>query len=187
MPNDNISHAMDVMIQEINAYENELISMGIRFMEKKLFEDAKKVSISGVKLKTFREKFNLLKSSWESDIDIETRSNVIIKNIKSIAPHHKGAATRLRITFSNGKIIEEKYASETFVLAIVHLGLDKVNTLNIKLNGINIISRQPHEKYSQTKVDGYYIMTHSNTEKKKQLIEKIARKIGIVVKTEIIH
>ena len=78
----------------------------------------------------------------------------------------KGPRKRLRVEFSDGAIIDEAKAIDTFVESIRHIGLQHVSKLLIKQDGRPLVSTQEPESSMARKfrqIDGYFINTHSGT------------------------
>ena len=57
--------------------------------------------------------------------------------------------SRLKITFGNGKVIQETQAAETFRQFVMTVGVEQVQSLNIKVCKIPLISNTLHEKYQR--------------------------------------
>lgn len=112
------------------------------------------------------------------------------KEIGKTGPKGKiSAATRLKITFANGNVIQELQASETFRKFVMEIGAERVRSLGLKQNKVPLISNTLDKKYksSQKAVgNGWYLMTCSNTLTKKRDIERIANAFKVKVKVEII-
>jgi len=49
-----------------------------------------------------------------------------------------------------------------------------------------LITDKKHDKYNQTKLGDLYIMTHSNTQSKKNLLQEIAKELGVSLTVEIL-
>ena len=104
----------------------------------------------------------------------------------SSKPHNETTGkTILKITF--GSVIECNKASETFRQFVLMVGIEKVRSLNYKYNKMPLVSNTLDDKYSQVPLnDGWYLMTHSSTKKKKYQIERIAKELHIDIKVEIV-
>ena len=79
--------------------------------------------------------------------------------------------SRLKITFGNGKVIQETQAAETFRQFVMTVGVEQVQSLNIKVCKIPLISNTLHEKYQRAQKplgNGRFLMTCSNTKTKKE-------------------
>lgn len=95
--------------------------------------------------------------------------------------------TRLRITMPDGAIIQEKFASDSLVKFVSIVGPERVREVGLKANKVPLISNTQDPKYksSQKPVgNGWYVMTCSDTPKKKEQIELIAAHLGLNVKVE---
>ena len=90
---------------------------------------------------------------------------------------------------TNGNVIQESQASETFRKFVMEIGAERVRSLGLKQNKVPLISNTLDKKYksSQKAVgNGWYLMTCSNTLTKKRDIERIANAFKVKVKVEII-
>jgi hypothetical protein len=103
--------------------------------------------------------------------------------------HGHSSPTRLRITFQGGEVIEGRNAAETFVTALEKIGFERVAQLNKTLSGAPLVSRSEaaFDYQGKTMTGGWYVCTHSNTRKKKELIEEIAFRFGVQVGVEIVN
>ena len=101
----------------------------------------------------------------------------------------KGKNTRLRVTLSSGEVIEEPFATDTFRLFVLHVGIEKVFALGLSQSNVPLVTTVLDDKYRGAQKllkDGWYLMTNSPTTKKKKVIEQIAAAVGIWVKVEIV-
>ena len=95
------------------------------------------------------------------------------------------AATVLEVIMPNGEKIAHKNASDTFVEVIEKIGIQKVEKLNKKLNGV-LISTTNHPTRTQHEAGGYYIATHARTERKKRCLEEIAKDLDVPLEVKIV-
>ena len=99
----------------------------------------------------------------------------------------KAPATRLRVTFGDGTVIEEPKAAETFQKFVMKVGVDKVRSVGIIRNKIPLVSNTLDSKYQSQQrevADGWYLVTCTTTPSKKKDMEKIASALGLNVKVE---
>lgn len=186
MNQDGVSIAFDVMLEEIAAIENQLAAEGASAFQERRYKDADRLSQSGKRLLAFREKLEQLRDEWKSGIDIDTRKRLNVEIGYSIAPHTKGPKTKLRVSLASGRVIQRSNAAQTFVDVIEELGVDAVRRLGLSVNGIPLVDTKKDKKYNQTKRGGYFIITHSNTRTKKDLLERIGKRLGKPLKVEIV-
>ena len=102
---------------------------------------------------------------------------------------NKAAGTVLRVTFPKGPVIAEPSARKTFVKCIEHIGLQRVRGLGLTLCKVPLVSNTQDKKYniSQFPVeDGLYVMTHSSTKQKAQILEKISDQLHLGLRVEIV-
>jgi hypothetical protein len=130
-----------------------------------------------------------LLEDWQSGIDVSTRHRFAerraTKKGKTVATHSKGPKTALRVRFPDGTTIEEHYAADTFALALKHIGFARVEALGLTENRLPLVGNTRSEEYGQRRIDGKYVCTHSSTQKKKETLEKIAKKLGLSLKVDV--
>ena len=75
----------------------------------------------------------------------------------------------------------------TFCEVIEKIGLQKVEKLNIRSCGSNLVSKIKNPVYRQNKFkNGYYIITQTSTNQKKKHLELISKKLNLNLTVEII-
>lgn len=97
--------------------------------------------------------------------------------------------TRLRVTRPDGSIIEESKATITLAMTIQEIGVERVRSLNLSLDGMNLILIGENTLYPSQQYylgDGYYLNTHSSTDRKKYHLEKMFKALGLEWKVEIV-
>lgn len=92
----------------------------------------------------------------------------------------------LRVRMSDGKIIKDKNATETFCDVIERIGLMKVRALDIKLSGLNLVSTTKDPNRQQRKVDSLYIFTNISTATKKKILDRISKTLKLRMTVEVI-
>lgn len=95
----------------------------------------------------------------------------------------------LRVTYPNGKIVEERLVYKTLLYVINTAGAERVKSLGIIINGINLISNILNPKYSERQAqkpvgNGLFVMTCSDTDTKLQQIKQISDAFGLNLKVE---
>lgn len=101
----------------------------------------------------------------------------------------KQPVTRLKITFSDGTVIQERNAAETFVAFVRKVGIERVRSLGLKQCKIPLVSNTIDKKYGDKQKhlgNGWYLMTNTSTQSKLKDIESIAKALNIKVKVNII-
>ena len=124
-------------------------------------------------------------SSLAKDINHRLRSTRSQKSSKG----KKGPRKRLRVEFSDGAIIDEVKAIDTFVESIRHVGLQHVSKLPIKKDRGALVSTQEPESpiaWKFRKIDGYFINAHSGTNDKAKYIQQIADALRLDVSISIV-
>jgi len=109
------------------------------------------------------------------------------KTDKTITSSHKSSWTGLVVTFPNGKIINNRYAYETLIETVETVGVQKVAALGLKHVGLDFITKTRDDFYNQHELaDGFLILTHSSTDKKKRQLEDISEKLSLGLKVEVV-
>jgi len=92
--------------------------------------------------------------------------------------------TRLRVTMPDGNVIEHPKAIDTWIEVILELGPDRV----LEVDDGQIISTSPNFRSGRPEVQHgqYYIAKDYSTSRKKELLERIASRIGVQMKVEIV-
>ncbi len=92
-------------------------------------------------------------------------------------PEGKKKSHILRVTYPDGKIIQERVVAKTLVEVVRNANPEQISSLNILLAGVNLVTKEISEKYEKCQMpiqDGYYVMTLSDTPKKYQIIKLIS-------------
>jgi hypothetical protein len=183
MNRDGVATAFELIIEEIEAVAAGINGQGIKAFNNEAYDLAQQLGESGRNLQEFKAKVESLLEDWQSGIDVTTRQRFSAhkktRDAKKTTSHSKASKTRLHVTFSDGTKIEEYYAADTFALALRHLGLPRVEALGLTESGIPLVGSVRSEQYNQRRIDGRYICTLSNTQKKKDTLGKIAKRLGV--------
>jgi len=99
----------------------------------------------------------------------------------------KSSKTNLRVTFPDGKVIENRFAYETLYEVVKLAGTEKVRALGIVQCGVPLVSNTLDNFYNQKEISkGLYLITHSSTVQKRQQIERISEALKLGLKVEIV-
>ena len=85
-------------------------------------------------------------------------------------------ATRLKVTLQDGTVIERRNAVDTLVEVVMALGPEKV--MSADEEGL-IIRKTPFDRGSLRQIGDYYITTDYGTSRRKQLLDRIAKRLGV--------
>jgi hypothetical protein len=95
----------------------------------------------------------------------------------------------LRVTFSDGRVVEDKNVSTTYCVFIKEVGAERINSLGIFHAGVNIVSKELDSKYSNYQKDigdGWYVMTNSSTLLKYQDLQRIIDEYGLEISVSLV-
>ncbi|SUP54982.1 Uncharacterised protein [Weeksella virosa] len=124
----------------------------------------------------------------EEEESIITKRKEFKKEVKyTLKPHTKSSKTNLLVTLSTGEKIKNRLAMDTFCEVIQKIGLEKVEKLNIRSCGSNLVSKIKNPIYRQKRLkSGYYIITQTSTQQKKKHLQLISKKLNLGLIVEII-
>lgn len=106
---------------------------------------------------------------------------------KACTSSPKSTRTNLRVTFPDGRVIENRFAYETLQEVVVMAGPEKVRALGIIQNGVPLVSTTVDNFYIQKELgSGLYLITHSSTNQKRKQIRAISEAFDLGLKVEII-
>lgn len=95
---------------------------------------------------------------------------------------------RLKVTFADGTVFCEMYASDTMILTLNHLGPERVAALGMVANHLPLVSREVYPAYAEwTKdlADGWHLLAQSDTDQKYLQLRSIVEKLHLDAKIEI--
>jgi hypothetical protein len=99
---------------------------------------------------------------------------------RTIPPHLKAKATNLVVSFPDGTQISNQYAYQTLCDTIEKAGPESVMALEIRVYGIDLVSKTKNNRYVQHKIKGgYLVLTQTSTEVKKTQLEVISRRLNL--------
>jgi hypothetical protein len=183
---DGVNTAFSLILGEIENVIEELTAEGTQAFQQRHYDEANRLSRIGTEMGIFQEKVRELQRQWVDGFDTHTRDKTQVERMSRLSSDTKGSRTNLRIAFPNGRILRDSVAAQTFVRALEEFGIDRVKSLDLKVNRFPLVSCQKNEKYYQHKIGGHYIMTHSSTRQKKHTLEKIAKILNVQILVEIV-
>ncbi len=189
---DGVAAAFELIIEEIEVVASEIAEQGAKAFRDKAYEVSKQLSESGQGLQSFRTRVVALLEDWQSGIDVPTRQRFKRRRRSKHTDAHpkthtKAPKTGIRVTFADGAQIDEYYAADTFALALQKIGLARVEALGLKPRGVPLVGAAKSDQYPQRRIDGKYVCIHSSTAEKKEILERVAKKLGVGLKVEILH
>lgn len=102
----------------------------------------------------------------------------------------KGRNTGLRVTFPDGKSIQDKGA-EVLMAIVKEVGPDLVHEMDIKCCGLPLVddhrSDGPYSNRQKPMPGGYWLITNSNTATKKEQIKIISKTLDLGLKVEVLN
>lgn len=108
---------------------------------------------------------------------------------KKSVPIVRTGRTGLVVTFPDGTVVADMPAKTVFAETIKRIGTMKVRRLGLTLCKVPLVSNTLDKKYSNAQEPvggGFYVMTHSNTKQKAQILEKISDQLHLGLKVEIV-
>lgn len=180
---DSVGTAFELMKIELTTAVDNLNSEGARLILSSDYDAAKRLTEKGLSLRDFCARVAALSDEWNQKYaeQPDNRESVVDEEetARRILSASKSAKTGLLVRFPDGTVICEQKAATTLALAIKKIGFDRVEALNIQVNGENIVSRQESRRYNDTFLSQFYFKTHSSTDQKKRNLERISEKLGL--------
>lgn len=141
-----------------------------------------------------KEKIEQLSSEDESPVvepavEVQEKDGLLEVSVK-LSSGTKKKPSGLRIVRGDGSIIECEKAANTLCQAIKEIGVEKVFSLNIPMDGMHLVTIGGNPQYptAQHEVgNGYFVNVHSNTITKKRQLERIFNAYSLDWKVEIVE
>jgi hypothetical protein len=112
-------------------------------------------------------------------------------SIKKQKPHViVNPQTRLKVTFPDGVVLQDKNATTTLLMAIEKIGPERVAGLGISVDKANLVSKTPSTALGNGEwhqVNDWYVNTHSNTRGKAAQLKKISKRLQLNLKIKIVN
>ncbi len=93
---------------------------------------------------------------------------------------------RLRVTLSDGEVIERNNGLTTFIEVIEKLGIERVKDLNLIRNTIPLISTSKDPTHEQHQIGEFYIVKRMSTKNKKRILDRIAKELKVDLEVELV-
>ncbi len=124
-----------------------------------------------------------------SNVMLEEKTETDYRTRVSDTTRKNRKKTILRVTRPDGSMIEDSKATVTLAITIQEIGVERVRNLNLSLDGMNLILIGENTLYPSQQYylgDGYYLNTHSSTDRKKYHLEKMFKALELDWKVEIV-
>lgn len=121
--------------------------------------------------------------------EVQENDGLIEMSVK-LSSETKKKPSVLRVVRGDGTIIECKKAANTLCQAIKEIGVEKVFSLNIPMDGMYLVTIGGNPLYptAQHEVgNGYFVNVHSNTITKKRQLDRIFSAYNLGWKVEIVE
>ena len=143
-------------------------------------------------VKPLSEKFEELTNPLkETESEIITDSTV---RTKTDLPSEKKSKNRggkiIRVTRPDRTVIQYHKAAATISQTIKEIGAEKVATVHISVDGMNLVNLGGNPLYPSAQYDvgnGFFVNTHSNTEAKARYLRQIFKTLNLDWKVEILE
>lgn len=147
--------------------------------------------VPGIPLKVSLSRKRNLTEVFTDAVEIKPDPEVLHKTYgtRKVVKGEVAPKTILRVIMPDGSIIAYPTAKDTFIEAIVAIGIDRIRPMGLKFYKIPIISNTRDKKYGKAQYDvgnGWLILHHSSTADKKKVLDKIAKAHKLNIKVEII-
>lgn len=170
-----VGPALKYIISEL---ETEIVNMnveGARLFSLSQYEEAAKKAEAGKVFHSFLKKIKSINENWHQISSSNEARNLIHKPSNKISSKSvRKRSSRKFSVFLDGREIVGKWGGDVFANCIAEMGITDVRNLNIIKYGEPIISSSASNKYASLFRDGFYVMTHFNSEDKKSILTSIA-------------
>lgn len=188
MNKDGVSAAFELISEEIESLAEGIAQEGSKAFKEKRYADAQDLAETGKNLLAFKTKVDQLLEEWENGFDEATRRRATIKSIPTKSKRiTKSKKTRLRVRFKDGMEISKHLAADTFVDALTKIGLSEVEALGISVRGLPLVGNKRSDQYQQRKISEKYIITHSSTGEKADILKDISKRLGLGLSVNILQ
>lgn len=102
----------------------------------------------------------------------------------------RSARRRLKVTFPDGTVINEKNATLTMIATIERLGIERVAELKMECCHVPLVSKEVVPKYkdwTKPMKDGWYLLSQSDTDQKHLQLLSIKNQLGEEFKVETVE
>lgn len=103
---------------------------------------------------------------------------------------HRKKTHFLRVTFSDGRVLQHRNSARTFARVIEECYPDLIAEMNIMVAGVNVVMTEQTGKYAGALMpiaDGkYFVMTNISTPSKRDILEQIANELELDYKAELV-
>lgn len=127
-------------------------------------------------------------TNYVSDRDVKEKNNYDVASSKIRSLERLNKKHKIRVTYPNGRSFSSILVWKTLVDVIKYAGAARVNQLNIKYLGDNLVTphlnENPQYRRAQKGVgNGMYVNTYSSTEEKIKQIERINEELqlGLII------
>ena len=151
MKTDGVSTAFQIILEQIDTVVLEVNQQGAVYFHSNDYKKAEFSLDAGKTIKAFRERIEALNNEWVAFIEEPTRKKVLVQPsdfAKPISSRQRSSKKCLIVKFMDGVVLYERNATETFVLALRKLGVQRVAALGLKVNNFD----QRQSRWSQLKM-----------------------------------
>jgi predicted type IV restriction endonuclease len=184
--------------KELVKVENDIVAILSEKLLKKIKIVEKSFQIDPIALNTFvRNKIKELFKLNEID-EVNKGLNEITednRHKKTNIDNHEGVVfkrhkkskirKKICVTFPDNIVIKGNKVVNTFMGTIKKIGPERIIPLNLHRSGVPIISKTKHDFYNQHRLGRFWIMVHTSTRDKIQILEEINKKLKLDLKIEI--
>ena len=93
---------------------------------------------------------------------------------------------QLEVTMPNGEIIRHRYSTDTFCEVIKKIGVEQIRSLDLTYAGSPFLDPNP-DHYRLHSIGGYRVGMPNPIDKKAEVLNKIAKGLGINLTARIIR
>ena len=182
--NETVLTAFEMLIEEIDGAGDDFKSA----MSRAALEgdvDFLRVGLERLdRLKHFQTSAMSLLLEWQKEFGpAETQTKQT--RGKNDKPSSRGPRTSLVVRMPDGRVLKENTAADTFCKVLAEIGLDRVKAVGKTINNMPLVGTEKSQHYTQQKINGFYIMTHTSTIAKRRILEDLAQRFKLGVRVSV--
>lgn len=188
MNSETVDTAFGMILEAIDEFAGDLKDESDRLFRLRDTKNCAKLNAEALEALGFYNDVVELKGRWNNIFSAEPGAAATsAKSKKREKSGGRAANTSIIVKLPDGRTIKETTAADTFCKALMEMGLERVKRLNKTRNGYPLIgSEKSSENYNQKEYGGYFIMTHTSTRYKKEILEEISKELGSKIEVYVV-
>lgn len=182
-----VYEAFEMVLEEIDGVAANLKKEADTLFSARDTKGYSQLNAEAVEVLEFYHEVMKIAARWQNLSSVaKLPKNAVSKQVRRPRSGPRQPNKAILVKFANGRMIKGPSAADTFAETLEVIGLEKVRGLGKSRNGFPLVGTQASENYTQREVGGFYVMTHTSSEYKKEVLEEIAIELGIKLTVELV-